>query len=337
MTLGHILRLVSADELEPLIAAFLDDCALADLSPRTIENYRGILGRFHWWCSEHRIPLDPTQHTRNDLRAFLTYLKTPGAHWETRATAGRLTRSQHAPSQRSIAPTSVQQYHQVLSRFYGWLVSPEEILATSPMAGIPKSKARDEQPDPFSREELQKLATTLHAAGDSAIADRDRAIVAVLLDAGLRASELCGIRAEHYEMTTGNLEIVRGKGGKSRHLRLGNQARRLVRRYWLRHRQEAGAGPLFLSVRGEALQRSGLNKLTGRLGDAAGVDPCNPHRFRHTFALNAIRAGVSEFHLQAMLGHVDLKMVSRYVKLADDDIRRASQEHSPLDHLKLSL
>lgn len=337
MTAAPIIRLVSGDELEPLISAFLDDCALAQLSPRTIANYRGVLGRFHWWCREHAIPLDPTQHTRSDLRNFLRYLQTSDTRWESHAIAGVLERSQHAPSQRPVAAGSVLAYHRVLSRFYGWLVSPEEVLTTSPMVGVPKPKARQEQPDPFTSDELKRIARVLHTAGDDAIADRNRAIVAVLLDTGLRASELCALRSEDVEFTTGNVTVVAGKGNKPRQLRLGSQARRLVRRYWLRSRRDHGNGPLFLSTRGEPLRRRGLHDMTDKLGVVAGVRPSNPHRFRHTFAVNAIRAGVSEFHLQAMLGHVDLEMVSRYVKLADDDIRRASQEHSPLDHLKLNL
>jgi len=69
----------------------------------------------------------------------------------------------------------------------------------------------------------------------------------------------------------------------------------------------------------------------------AGVEPCNPHRFRHTAAVTAIRAGMREFELQLMLGHTSLEMTRRYVKLVESDIVRAAREHSALDHLKLSL
>jgi integrase/recombinase XerD len=59
--------------------------------------------------------------------------------------------------------------------------------------------------------------------------------------------------------------------------------------------------------------------------------------FRHTAAISAIRAGMGLFEVQLMLGHTDLTMVRHYAKLAGEDLARASQQHSALDHLKLNL
>ena len=170
------------------------------------------------------------------------------------------------------------------------------------------------------------------------LADRNRAIVAVLLDVGLRAAELAAIQVAHLSIATGDLYVDAGKGNKPRRLRLGARARRQVRRYWLRHRAALGTeGRFFLADDYEPLTAGGVHFITTRLGERAGVVPCNPHRFRHTFAVNAIRAGMGLLQLQQMLGHTDLTMVRRYVKLAEGDIAEAAQNHSPFDHMRLGL
>lgn len=329
MTSVPILRIVSRDELATLIAAFIDDCQLAELSPRTIYNYERALRRYHWWCSQESMPLDVADHTASTIRAFLLYLQTTTDRWDAPST--------HTPSHQPVTARSRHAYHRILSRFYNWLVE-QEYLDETPMSKVRAPKFSAEQPDPFDDDELARLAATLRNAPDDFRAERDRAIVAVLLDVGLRASELCAIEVSHYDIATGDLLVIAGKGNKARQLRLGSRARRQVRRYWLRYRQFRGeVGGLFIGYRGTSLTRSGLQRVIRLLGETAVVDPCHPHRFRHTAAVSAIRAGMREFELQMMLGHTSLEMTRRYVKLVEADLVRAAREHSALDHLKLNL
>lgn len=329
MTSHPLLRLVTIDELEPFIVAFLDDCQLADLSQRTLHNYRGVLMRYHWWCKQQQILLNPAEHTGETIRRFMRYIQTTEERWD---------RPTHAPSVRPAQSSTRHVYYRVLRRFYNWLVEVEQEITSSPLADVPVPKLPQEQPDPFDEYELKAIVEVLRAAPASMLSVRNRAIVAVLLDVGVRASELGAVGIDHYNMVTGDLRVVGGKGNKSRTLRLGVRARQQVRRYLIRYRSHYGdAGPLFLNERGDRLTSSGLRQMTEDLGRLARVQPCNPHRFRHTCAVNAIRAGMGTFQLQAILGHSSLEMVKRYVKLAESDIARASQDHSPLDHLKLGL
>lgn len=327
MTSDPLIRLIPFDHLESQIAAFVDDCRLANLSPRTVSYYEDNLRRFHWWCAEFDVPLDPELHSANTLREFLRYVQSSSARWG----------NDHSMSVRPVKASTHDTYYRVLRRFYNWLVE-QEFIDKSPMEKIRRPKVREEQPDPFSDDELHRLADALKAAGDGMLADRDRAIIAVLLDSGIRVSELCGIQAEDINVATGDLYITYGKGNKPRQLRLGARARRATRRYVLRHRRQYGeTGPFFLSVELEPLTRNAVRFLLLRLGKRAGVENIHPHRFRHTMAINAIRAGMPLFQLQAILGHTSLDMVKRYAKIADQDIIKASQDHSPLDHLKLPL
>ncbi len=198
----RLIHLVQADTLEAMTAAFLDDCALANLSPKTLRFYRTNLDRFGWWCAEARVPRDPTQMTAQQIRDFLRYVQTAESRWG---------KPDHGMSAKPATDKTVHAYYRVLRRFFGWLVE-QEYLDTSPMARIRAPKMRKESPEPFSADELARISATLTLAGDGLLAVRNRAIIAFLLDQGLRASELCGIMIDHINIATGDLVIVHGKG-----------------------------------------------------------------------------------------------------------------------------
>ncbi len=91
-------------------------------------------------------------------------------------------------------------------------------------------------------------------------------------------------------------------------------------------------------MKGRRLRRDGVYKIIVTIGEAAEVEDCHPHRFRHTCAANAVRAGIGLLQLQEILGHASLEMTRRYVKLVQNESDRITQaQRSPLDHMKLRL
>lgn len=329
MTSHQIVRLVSPDRLDVCIASYLDDCRMANLRPRTVEGYENCLTRFHWWCQHANRTLEIQEHDRDLIRAFMVYLQSPGTRW------GR--DDKHIPSTKLTKPITQLHYFRTLRTFYRWAVT-EEYIAVSPMDGLRSPKKPKDQPDPFSEHELTRIVDALQAAGDGYLQERNRAIISVLLDVGLRASELVGIDVGDISPNTGDLIVRVAKGGGTRRVILGARARKSTRRFWMRYRQSMGMdGRFFLSIRQEPLTPNGLEQMTRKLGIDADVNPCHPHRFRHTFAVSALRAGMNPFEVQHILGHTDLTMTRRYVKLAEHDIREAARNHSALDHLKLKL
>lgn len=180
----------------------------------------------------------------------------------------------------------------------------------------------------------------LDAAGETGAPELNRAILLVLLDTGLRVSELCSLRVGDVSWTSTEI-VVTGKGGKQRSIYLGTVARRTVRRYLLRCRPEAGAAaPLFVSeggqVPGTAFTSNGvrLMKQWGRAGQVQGVR-CSPHTLRHTFAIQFLRSGGNLFELQKLMGHADLTILRRYVALAEQYLAQAHRQASPVDRMKL--
>lgn len=323
-----LIRLVSTDELGAMIEAFLDDCALANLSPKTISYYRSFLFRYHWWIHEFNYPDIVDQHDTPVIRAFLRYVQTSEVRWGN---------PEHPQSSKPVSPNSLNHYFRILRRFYNWLVE-QEYIDQSPVARVRAPRIVQDQTEPFDEDDLRRIVNVLNSGSYGMNKLRDQAIVATLLDVGLRVSELCAVKMEDTVLASGDITVVNGKGGKRRNVRLGARGRRTVRRYWLMDRGKYGeTGPLFLTRDLHPISRNTVRLMLNRIGKRAGVAPINPHRFRHTMAINAIRAGMPLFQLQSILGHTSLEMVRRYAKIAEQDIAAAARDHSPLDHMKIKL
>ena len=159
---------------------------------------------------------------------------------------------------------------------------------------------------------------------------RDQSIILVLLDTGIRSSELCGLRVSDVDFETGKV-FVTGKGSKERHCYLGTTTRRSLWRY-LVARESQPEEPLFTTQSDRPFTRSWLRRVVSNVGKRAGVANAYPHRFRHTFAVQFLRNGGDIFTLQMLLGHSSLTMVRHYARLAAIDAEQAHNRASPADH-----
>ena len=174
-----------------------------------------------------------------------------------------------------------------------------------------------------------------HVVGVRPSALRDRAIIVLLLDTGLRAEELCSLLISDYDTKRGSITVRHGKGDKPRTVYLGDVSRKHLWRYLASRPATQPRSPLFASRKGGKLDGGGVRRLIIRLGVRCGVPDATLHRFRHTFALNFIRNGGNLFALQDLLGHASLEMVRRYARLAESDLQAAQQRASVADRWRL--
>ncbi len=164
---------------------------------------------------------------------------------------------------------------------------------------------------------------------------RDRAILLLLIDTGMRASELCGLELRNVDLRNG-VVLVFGKGSKERSLPIGPRTKSALSKHILENRAEARVNePVFLSVSGEPMTRNTLLKLIYRLAEVAGVPDAHPHKFRHTFAIQYLRNGGNERTLQDVLGHESLDMLMTYTRIAQVDIVNGHQVASPVENWRL--
>ena len=158
---------------------------------------------------------------------------------------------------------------------------------------------------------------------------RDKALVLLMVDSGLRRGEVCALKWRHINISNGVVLVERGKGGKARSVVIGVTTRRALLAY-RRVIPHEDNDPLFQTKNGKRLTPMGLRSAFVRLSNKSGVH-ITPHSMRRTFASLSIRAGMNLLHLQGLLGHSSLEMTQRYVQMLDDDLVEAHRSHGPID------
>ncbi len=303
--------------LESLVKGYLLNCKCENKSATTIATYERCLGCFLWFCRVNDYPDQPQQISTLHVRAFLSYLGEAN-RWGGKAISAR------APARQS----TINKFYRVLNTFFGWL-KREELIPDNPVAHLKTPKIGERVVQALSPNEIDRLLSSCNRK--TYLDCRNRAIVMMLLDSGMRVSELASLNLEDVDTTTGSIIIRRGKGGKERVVRIGSNAQKSLWRYLVLFRGDA-SGKLFLNRSGDALSVTGLKLMIRRLGAQSGVRGVHVHRLRHTFAISFLRAGGDIFSLKYLLGHTSLSMVSHYLaSLSAEDASRAHKKFSPMD------
>jgi integrase/recombinase XerD len=152
---------------------------------------------------------------------------------------------------------------------------------------------------------------------------RDLAIVGLMLFNGLRSCEVLALNRDDVLRSESQMR-VRGKGDKPRCLPLAPETLQLLDHYLLLERPRDGGSPLFVGLKGRARGRrmtaAGLRSLFRHHRRITSVPKANPHRFRHTFATDMVRAGISLPALMQLMGHTKIQTTLVYVQLSSRDV-----------------
>jgi integrase/recombinase XerC len=222
----------------------------------------------------------------------------------------------------TLAPVSVAGYVRTLRVLGNWLAA-EGLATAGALCGLRRPRVPHKVIEPVADDLLRRLLAVCSV--------RDRAIVLLMLDTGLRVSEVTSIRLGDLR-PDGTLK-VRGKGARERMVPVGSTARQAIVRYLGQRGRGRSDDALFLGRRGEISSR-GLQHMLRRLKGRVGVTGrLSPHSLRHTFARSYLVNGGDAFSLQRILGHTTLDMVKGYVALADIDLVTRHASASPADQL----
>ncbi len=156
---------------------------------------------------------------------------------------------------------------------------------------------------------------------------RDLAIVKLMLRCGLRSLEVLLIKSTDVNVLDQEF-IVRGKGDKERKLPLPPDVISTIQKYIYYERPKECKSPYLFVVlkgdkKGQPLSREGLRKIFRYRRKSSGITHANPHRFRHTFAVEMVRGKVSVESLRKLMGHSDIRQTMDYVDL---DMSTITQE-----------
>lgn len=284
--------------------AWLDDLiAVRGLSRNTEKAYAQDLEALRFFLTELQTPFDAMNE--ETLLLFTGWLRGRGDC--SRTLARRLS---------------------CLRRFFSWCVERGE-LSENPAGLVDGPKLPLHLPMTLSREETDRLLRAPDAA--SKLGLRDAAILETLYAAGLRVSELTGLRLRDLDLQRGVVKVF-GKGGKERYVPLHEAAVNRLLAYVRDVRPEFGPTEdfVFLNRSGKGLTRQAVWKLIKRYATAAGIfKSISPHTFRHSFATHLLEGGADLRSVQLLLGHADLSATELYTHVQADRLRRIHKAFHP--------
>ncbi len=147
---------------------------------------------------------------------------------------------------------------------------------------------------------------------------RNYCIMLIMLDVGLRASEVINMGCKDVDWTSGKIKVVQGKNKKDRYVWLNEESLEWLRK-WKERKPESKF--LFPTLEGERLKDSYLRASFARLGKKAGIDKrVHPHMLRHTFGTDLYRETKNIRLVQKALGHADLSTTMIYTHIVDDEL-----------------
>jgi len=230
----------------------------------------------------------------------------------------------------NLSDKSIVNIHIVLSSLWTWAVdnghADEHILHK-----VKKPKYLKKRIEPYTEEEVQRIFRTCRYR-------RDKAVVMVLLDTGMRATELINLNIEDW--VDGILRIQKGKGNKSREVPLSEPTEDILFRYLCKRKIRPdgidGGDALFANViGGKRMNYYSLRSLMDRIEENSSVPNVFAHRFRHTFAITFLRNGGDIYTLKRILGHSTLTMVQNYLDIVRADVITAHAKASPVVNWKI--
>jgi integrase/recombinase XerD len=294
-------------KLAPLASEFYRYLTLErGLSRNTCLAYAGDLGAFLEYCEA--LKSDPLKADAHSVEEYLWTLK----------------------ADKKLKSSSIFRKTEALRSFYRFLML-EGKLSADPTRNFKAPKMAQRVPKFLSGRDMEKLLS--YPARDNFARMRTVAAIELLYAAGLRISELLGLRLEAVNMQQGWIRVF-GKGAKERIVPVHQAAVETLKKYMeLRQAKFGGrtaAAEIFVNRSGKMISRVQLWKDILKLGKEADVQiAIHPHLFRHTFASHLVQGGADLRSVQEMLGHVSLNNTQIYAHVEKSGVKAAHEKFHP--------
>ena len=263
-----------------------------DKSPLTIQAYRTDIQQFLTWLTENDLTVTGAHRvTRSHINEYLSYLAKQGRASTTRA--------------RKLVS---------LHMFFTYLVH-EGVISHSPAATVKRPR---KEPKPKHVLRLAEYSRMVGAARGSL---RDYALLQLMLQTGIRVSELIAIRVPELDLEHQTLTI-HGKGCKERVLLLEKKALQALKSY-LSVRPNTTDHHLFLNYRGKGLSISGVRKMVEKYLKQAGITKkISCHGLHYTCATNRAALGMNAFYLRTLLRQERVRKSKEYMPIGAEELRK---------------
>jgi len=289
----------NAHPLREAVEAFLLTKQVAGCTQATLRTYR-------WWLDPMlaRVP----EATTLGVRTFFAGLQS------------------HSPSYQ-------HQAYRTLKTFFRW-AAEVGVLREDPLRGFTMRTPKT-LPDVLTEDELRAV---LQACPNTLEGVRNRTLILVMADAGLRASEVLHLLIEDWRKSDRGLFVRSGKGRKDRVAFIGATTTRALKTWIDHHPAPSSESFLFVDRRGRSLKSRHLVQVLHRLSARAGLPKhrqLHPHALRHFAATSWLRNGTGLDEVRRLLGHESLSTTLRYSNLVGVDLQRAHRKAGAIERLRL--
>lgn len=283
------------NKLNEEIEQFLLDRKAANLTAGSLLFYRKKLAVFAAFCDQNRVG-SVSEITPTLLRKFILWLE------ETNHSAG-----------------GVATFYRTVRAFINWAENEFDLVWKNPMRKVRAPKVPNLPLEPVTPQQVEALLATCDRS--TFTGNRDYTIILVLLDSGLRASELIALDLPDFDPNDNGLLVQSGKGRKTRTTFVGETTSAAIQD-WLRVRGDQ-PGALFEKKTGGRMTYGGLREVFRRRSRIANIPQPGIHDFRRAFCLSLLSAGVDLVSLSRLMGHASIQLIQTYAKQNRSHLREA--------------
>lgn len=302
--------------------------------PDDADTWHGLLTSWLLALEAENKTVDTINSYRMAAVLFARWLRDNGHADDVRALTPELVRGwlSHLSETRSAA--TAKSRYVGLRIFISWCMAEGEVDA-DPMANVKRPAVPEKPAQMLTDDQVRDVLAT--CTTNSLLDIRDRAILMLFADTGLRLNAVAGITMDAVDLTE-RVVTVHTKGRRTITVPIGAKVARALDRYIRARRRTRNADQQWLWVsltNGDGrLTGPGIHRMIGRRGQQAGIPGLHAHMFRHTFADAWLRAGGEEGDLMEIAGWRSRQMLARYGAARRADRARAAHRRlSPMDSL----
>jgi len=315
------------DPIRQSIKLLIEEYQLAleagNRSQKTISWYLDILDKFFFkYLPSQGIIRPIVELGREEARSYIKHLQNSN-RWPNRVHQDR--------EYGKLSPFTIQGKIRALKAFWSWLFK-EEHIDSNPLAGLPLPKVPKNMIVILEKEQIIQLLKAIDKY--TPLGARNYTILLLLLDTGLRISELTRIKMTDITLTQGYIKVI-GKGQKERLVPFSARTKKELIKYINHYRLNScgiDSSYLFPTKDGDNISVNCVQQMIKRLAIKAGLKDikCHPHIFRHTCATMLRANGCSPEILQLIMGHESYQTTQKYLHPQPQDLRKQHIKYSPV-------
>lgn len=262
-------------------------------SKKTIENYNRDLNKFFKFLNDYKIK-DIKKITKETVRLYFLKQKN-----------------------NNISNRTLGRYYSSLNSFFLYSIE-HEYSDVNPLKFIDYPKYTKKIPEYIYDYQLEKLLNE-KTSENVEIELRNKLIIHLLLDTGVRVSELVNIKVRDIDVEERIIKVF-GKGSKERFVFFTSKTKELLTNYLIKRKEKAITDNLLINYKGEKLTERSVQKIIKLVGEKIGLD-IHPHLLRHTFATDLLNKGADIRMIQELLGHENLDTTQIYTHVSNSRVK----------------